>query len=130
MSSSVANQHGEAPRAIGEMKPAMVKASLRRLSPKVRSPHVGRKSEKPSFGAQIGACLDAARREVGWTVDQLAAELDRDSKQVGRWIRGEERTQVDVVFAVECLRGPFVIALARLADCCEIETVVRIKRTA
>lgn len=88
------------------------------------------KSEKREMWPEIGACLDAARRDVGWTVDELAGQLQRDSKQVGRWMRGEERTQVDAVFAVEPLRGPFVIALAKLADCCEIETVVRIKRTA
>lgn len=97
--------------------PRMVKAAIR-------------KAENADYLAQIGGCLDEARREVGWTLDQLSAELNRDARQVRRWIAGEERTQVDVVFAVEPLRGPFVIALAKLADCCEIETVVRIKRTA
>lgn len=87
------------------------------------------KGENGGFLADIGACLDAARREVGWTVDQLAAELGRDSKQVARWMRGEERTQLDTVFSVPALRQPFVIALARLAAC-EIETTVRIRRTA
>ena len=73
------------------------------------------KRENGELLAGIGACLDAARREVGWTVDQLAAEVQRDSKQVARWMRGEERTQVDAVFAVKALREPFVEALAKLA---------------
>lgn len=74
------------------------------------------KRENRESLARIGTCLDEARREVGWTVDQLACELHRDSKQVARWIRGEERTQVDAVFGVERLRAPFVEALARLSD--------------
>lgn len=93
-----------------------------------------RKPESDDYLAEIGACLDFARRSVGWTLDQLAGELPppprkekRDPRQVQRWIEGDERCQVDVVFAVECLRGPFVVALARLADC-EIETVVRIRK--
>lgn len=95
--SALAERH----RVIGEMRPEMAKATLP-------------KGENVNFLAELGGCLDAARRDVGWTVDQLAGELQRDSKQVARWIRGEERTQVDVVFAVEPLRSPFVIALAQL----------------
>lgn len=84
------------------------------------------KGENRSNLEAIGRCLDFARRFVGWTVDQLAAELERDSKQVARWIRGEERTQVDVVMGVQELRQPFVVALAKHADC-EVETTVRIR---
>lgn len=110
--SVVAERH----RVIGEMRPEMAKADLP-------------KGESVNLLAELGGCLDAARRDVGWTVDQLAGELRRDSKQVARWMRGEERTQVDVVFAVSALRAPFVVALAKLAKC-EIETTVRIRRTA
>jgi ribosome-binding protein aMBF1 (putative translation factor) len=106
----------DAPRVIGEKRPHMLKADLP-------------KREKRDMWAEIGACLDIARRDLGWTVDQLAGQLDRDSKQVGRWIRGEERPQVDAVFAVEPLREPFVIALAKLAKCA-VETVVTIRRRA
>lgn len=116
MNSTVSHDLNQAPRAIGEMRPEMLKADLP-------------KRENRKLLEQIGACLDFARRMVGWTVDQLAAELQRDSKQVGRWIRGEERTQVDAVFGVELLRAPFVIALAQLAQC-EVETTVRIRRSA
>jgi hypothetical protein len=76
----------------------------------------------------LGGCLDFARRYVGWTIDQLAGELQRDSKQVARWIRGEERTQVDVVLCVPKLHGPFVIALAQLrSEEIVIETTIRLK---
>lgn len=81
---------------------------------------------------EIGGCLDFARRYIGWNLDQLADALKRDSKQVGRWIRGEERTQVDVVLCVPQLHGPFVIALARLDNkgVIEVETTIRIRESA
>lgn len=113
---SVAEQPTARHRVIGENRPRMAKAVLP-------------KGENETFLAQIGGCLDYARRDVGWTVDQLAGALSRDSKQVGRWIRGEERTQVDAVFAVESLREPFVIALAKLAKM-PVEEIVTIRRTA
>jgi ribosome-binding protein aMBF1 (putative translation factor) len=116
MPSTMPDRSSARPRVIGEKRSAMLKADLP-------------KRERRQILADIGACLDEARRVVGWTVDQLAAELERDSKQVGRWMRGEERTQVDVVFGIEVLRGPFVIALAKLAKC-EVETTVRIKLSA
>jgi ribosome-binding protein aMBF1 (putative translation factor) len=114
--STAAKQIDGAPRAIGEKRPAMLKADLP-------------KREKRDMWAEIGACLDVARRDLGWTVDQLAGYLERDSKQVGRWLRGEERPQVDAVFNVPVLREPFVIALAKLAQCA-VETVVTIRRRA
>ena len=110
-------------RVLSEIQPEMVKASLR-------------KSENDDFAREIGRCLDFARRSVGWTLDQLASELPppekaekRDPRQVQRWIDGKEHCQLAVVFAVECLRGPFVEALARLAGCFQIETTIR-RRTA
>lgn len=89
------------------------------------------KSENVEFRAELralGECLDEARNALGWTVDRLAQELKRNRQQVGRWITGDERTQVDVVWSVPVLRGPFVIALAKRApECCQVETTVRIR---
>jgi hypothetical protein len=85
-----------------------------------------RKTENVTKQADIGACLDFARNYVGWTLDRLATELKRDPRQVRRWIANEENLQLAVVFAVAELRGPFVIAMARLADC-EVDTVVRVR---
>ena len=106
-------------RVIGEKRPVMVKAVLP-------------SGEKDAKLKQIGGCLDFARRYIGWTVQQLAAALKRDEKQVARWMRGEERTQVDVVLCVPQLHGPFVIALARLDNkgVIEVETTIRIRETA
>jgi ribosome-binding protein aMBF1 (putative translation factor) len=116
MSSTLPKQIDGAHRVIPEIDRKAQKASLRI-------------PENGDFLVQIGDCLDIARRDAGWTLDQLAAELKRDARQVRRWIAGEERTQVDAVFAVPELREPFVIALAKLAKCC-VETIVTIRRSA
>jgi hypothetical protein len=119
MRHSVNGSAASAHRVIGEKRPVMAKAVLP-------------SGEKASKLKEIGECLDFARRYVGWNLDQLADALKRDSKQVARWIRGEERTQVDVVLNVQRLHGPFVIALARLENegCIEVTTTIRIKETA
>jgi hypothetical protein len=106
---------GMATLPVNREKPRMAKASL---LPK------GETAEFRKELREIGECLNSARNQLGWTVDQLARELRKDEKQVARWMRGEERTQVDVVFSVPELRQPFVIALARLAAC-QIEVVIR-----
>ena len=116
MPSKSANAVASRHRVIGEMQPEMLKATLP-------------KGETVNLLAELGACLDFARRAVGWTVDQLAGELGRDSKQVARWMRGEERTQVDAVFQIAALRQPFVIALAKLAAC-DVVTTISVRRQA
>jgi hypothetical protein len=108
------------PRVIPEIKRGMLPGRLR-------------KAEIVPLMAQIGACLDFARRYLGWTLDELAAHLPapkkgeaRDPRQVQRWIDGTERCQMDVVFGVEALRAPFVVALAKMAPRAVIRTVIEI----
>jgi hypothetical protein len=118
MAANVAAAAEVSHRVIREKRSRMAKAVL----PK------GENVEFRSGLRDLGGCLDFARRYVGWNIDQLADALHRDSKQVARWIRGEERTQVDVVLGVRQLHGPFVIALAQLrSDEVVIETTIRIK---
>ena len=112
LQTAVAARH----RVISEMQPEMLKADLR-------------KPENRRFWAETGSCLDEARRVVGWSLDQLAGEVGRDARQVRRWMAGEEQTQIAAVFAVEVLRQPFVIALAKLAQC-EVITEIRVRRSA
>lgn len=104
------------PRVNGENRSRMAKAVL----PKGES--VGRRDWQ-----LLGECLDAARHVLGWTIDRLARELERDEKQVGRWIRAEERPQVETIIAVPLLGQEYAIALAgRLG--CVVETIVRHQR--
>ena len=66
----------------------------------------------------------AARSEARWNLEQLAAALRRDARQVRRWIANEETVQLQVVMTVPELRRPFVIALARQTKCFAIRTVI------
>ncbi len=118
----MATHHGTAalvssPLSNGEIRRRMAKATLP-------------KGENIAFRAElrlIGDALNGARNELGWTIDQLARELDKDEKQVSRWLRGEERTQVDVVFSVPALRQPFVVHLALRAGC-RVRTTITMAR--
>ncbi len=80
----------------------------------------------------LGAAIDQAFRVVGWSRKEAAAALDRDPAQIARWIHGTERPQFDTLFAVEALRAPLVIALARLTEGCDVTTHISIsmRRTA
>lgn len=120
---TIAKPNGAAQRVLPEKAQKMATAVLP-------------KAESEPILEQIGACLDDARRELGWTLDELACKLPpppgadkRDPRQVQRWIDGKERCQVDAVFGVCELREPFVIALAKLAEC-DVETTVTIRRRA
>jgi ribosome-binding protein aMBF1 (putative translation factor) len=116
MSASLHDRVASGPRVIPEKASAMAKAEVR-------------KAENDEIQADIGGCLDYARRDAGWTLEQLAAELGRDPRQIRRWIANEETVQTHVVWKVRALRQPFVIALAKLAEC-SIEVVIRARRTA
>jgi hypothetical protein len=117
MANTLADRVPARHRVISEMRPEMMRASLRKSE----------NSEVPEENTQdIGGCLDYARRQVGWNLDELSAALKRDARQVRRWIANEETVQVQTVFKVPALRVPFALALAKLANC-EIETVVRMR---
>jgi hypothetical protein len=94
MAATVAPAAGPVHRVIPESRPVMLKADLRKA--------------EIDFRARIGACIDSARRDCGWTLDELSWHLPapegkdhRDPRQVARWIRGDERAQFDVLFACD-----------------------------
>lgn len=115
--SMVAQQNLPTPLLVTEKPRKQAKASLPAI----------RKAEHVEFYARIGRCLDEVRNVFGLTLKEFAAELGKDERQVQRQIEGKERPQIEAVFAVERFQGPLVIALARLAAGCEIDTVVHFK---
>lgn len=108
MSASVPKSDRPRQRVIPEIDREMLKADLR-------------KADSADALKEIGECLDFARRAAGWTLKELAGAVQRDERQVQRWMDGKENTNIAAVFAVERLRQPFVIALARLSDCFDEE---------
>lgn len=88
-----------------------------------------RKADTAIWREQIGRAIERAMSLVGWSLKEFAAAVDRDPRQVARWLDGSERPQLDAVFAVERLRQPLVQALGELAGA-EVQTVITIRRVA
>jgi hypothetical protein len=63
----------------------------------------------------MGRAVDRTRTLCRLSIKEFADLIDRDEAQVRRWIAGTEQTQAAVIFAVQKLRRPFVIALAEEA---------------
>jgi ribosome-binding protein aMBF1 (putative translation factor) len=100
-----------------EIRKTMAKADLKEI-------------EICDFREEIGRCIERARILSGLSQKEFADKVKRDAGQIGRWISGKERPQFDAIFAVEELRGPLVIALAELSQTVEVETTLRIRRSA
>lgn len=88
------------------------------------------KEREPRWRADVGQALDRGIKLAGRNQkDTWVALGHNDGAQLSRWIAGTERPQFDVLFAVDWLRQPLVIALAALAEL-EVETTIRVKRFA
>lgn len=85
-----------------------------------------------SWREQIGKAIDEAIALANRTQKEVWAALGhQDGAQLNRWLSGKERPQFDALFAVEWLRQPLVIALAKLAgEGVEITTHIQIRRSA
>lgn len=89
-----------------------------------------RKAENPDADkARVGATVERARNLRGWSLGELSRESKVNERQIARWINGRERTQFDVLFAIEDARwrNALVIAIAELATGVEIDTVIRLR---
>lgn len=98
-----------------QARPSMAKANLKELEIEWRE--------------QIGRAIQRAFALAGWTQKEGAAKVGRDTGQVGRWINGTERPQLDALFAVEELRPALIQALAELARY-EVVTRIELRRFA
>jgi hypothetical protein len=88
-----------------------------------------RKTDTEGYYAALGGCIEEVRRVSGLTLKEFAAVVGKDERQIARQVEGKDRPQLEAVFAVERFRGPLVIALARLAAGCEIDTVIHVRRS-
>lgn len=102
---------------IGDVRPRMAKVDLR----KAETHEATRK--------QIGDAIDRCRTLCRLSLKEFAQALDREERQVARWIAGTERPQLDAIFANTQLHLAFVQALAELANA-EVVTTITIRRTA
>ena len=117
MSTTLASPSVDGLRELADLQPRMAKADLR-------------KAETVNYREQIGQAIQRATSLIGWTLKELAGHVNRDPRQVARWIAGQERAQLDVLWEVEELRGPLVLALAELSQQAEVVTTISLRRTA
>lgn len=117
MNSSLAQPSLPTPLLVTEKGARMAKADIR-------------SADIQAFYAQIGQCFDEVRCVFRLSLQEFAAELGKDERQVKRQMEGKERPQIEAVFAVPRFQGPMVIALARLASGVEVDTVIHVRRSA
>lgn len=98
-------------------------ADDRRSRPRVAKAGL-RKAETEVWAKAVGQAVQRAVSICGWSLKEFAAAIGREERQCARWIAGDERAQLDTMFAVEALRQPLVQALAELA---EAEVVVSVR---
>jgi hypothetical protein len=89
-----------------------------------------RKADDEAWKVAVGRVIERAKELSGMNLQQFAAAIHRDERQVARWFTAAERPQFDAIFAVETLRQPLIQALAELAGNVIVETVVRMRRRA
>lgn len=82
------------------------------------------------YYATLGSCIEEVRRVHGLTLKEFACEVGKHERQIAQQIAGQERPQLEAVFAVERFRGALVIALARLSADVEVTTEIRVRKTA
>lgn len=90
-----------------------------------------RKTEVDPWRQHIGRAVERARLLRGWSLKELADAVGRNERQVARWINGQERLQLDALFAPKCFRQSLVVALAEMAgEGIEIATHITVRKTA
>lgn len=139
MADSIRRANGSAQRLLSDMRPAMVKADIRIPESADGAGPLGEQvirktdvsdSARPESGSddwrlRIGRALERVKGSK--SLKEFADLIQRDERQVKRWIDGAERPHLDAIFAVESLRGALVIALAELAKDIEVITEIRVR---
>lgn len=88
------------------------------------------KKLEPALKQEVGLCIDRAISLAGKTQKECWVAMGHnDGAQLNRWIAGTERPQFDVLFAIDWLQKPLVIALAKLVKL-GVEVVTEIRLTA
>lgn len=88
-----------------------------------------RKADNPH--AEMGAVVADVRKASGLNLDEFAAAIKKDPRQVKRWEEATDRPQIEAVYAVDAFKPLVVEAMAQHSGhAVETETVIRIRRIA
>jgi transcriptional regulator with XRE-family HTH domain len=89
-----------------------------------------RKAEKDTLWVELGKCMVFVCYDAGISLKEFAAKLGKDERQIARQMEGQERPQIETVFAVPEYRARLVEALARITPECVVSTEIKVRRTA
>lgn len=90
-----------------------------------------RKAENSHLYVLLGGCMEEVRNVFGMGLEEFTYAIGKnDPRQVARQLKGEERPQIEAVFAVDRFRAALVIALAKSSAGVEVVTEIRVKRSA
>ena len=118
--SSLAQQNLPTPLLVTEKPRKQAKAALKGV----------RKAENGSLWAKWGGCIDEVRHTFRLTLQEFAGALEKDERQVARWIAGQERPQIEAVLAKPQFAGVMLIALAQVEQGVSVDTVIHVRRSA
>ena len=112
-------------RLLPEKRHAVAEADLRMAKAELRKTEKAEHDDWILLGKAVERCIYL----TALSLKEFAGVIDRDERQVARWIHGTERTQVDTIFAVPQFRRSFVVALAEQAgEGVEVTTAITITR--
>ena len=117
MASTLSQPQLPTPLLVSEKRAQTAKASLR-------------KTEKDALWGELGKCMVFVCYDAELSIKEFAARIGKDAGQVQRQMEGQERPQIEAVFAIPEFRAPLVIALSRITPQIEISTELRIRRSA
>ena len=89
-----------------------------------------RKAENGALWLKWGAAIEDVQCVFRLTLKEFAAELQKDERQVQRWIEGKERPQIETVLAIPRFEPPMLIALAQRISGVSVDTVIHVRRSA
>lgn len=117
MNRSLAQPSLPTPLLLSDVNGKMAKASIR-------------KTDTDALYRALGGAMVEVMRASGLTLKEFAAAIGKDERQLHRQMEGQDRPQIESVFAIDRFRGPLVIALARLASDVDVVTEIRVRRPA
>lgn len=91
-------------------------------TPKARTPDV-----EDLRREEIGHALGEAIAAVGWSHKQAADRIHVDDAELGKWVSGHRRLQLDKLLYVPTLGAALLIALARRVVDLEVLTETRLR---
>lgn len=103
--------------------------SFENLRPQQAKAHL-KPLETDTWRADIAGAFVKALSMAGLTPKEFAwesrtsDEKERDLGQISRWMKGTERPQLDVIFAVKAMRLPMVLCLAELSEEITVKTTL------